>query len=409
VHKIVTQPKSSGGSATSRKMTPGESEGRLSCWPESRPMAAVLTHDVDYLYDREFFRILGNLNRLRGIYRPPDRQRACLHRLARSILRPKRVGEDVRRLRTLEKRYNWPSTFFLLEDRYWARYGGRYRWDDNEVRRLAAELVEEGCELGIHGSFYNFSDAGLLRRQRERFESIFGVPAGGIRNHYLRFDGVSTWKAQEQAGFGYDSTYGFRNTTGTRGGLALPFFPRDPVVGAPIDVLELPLTIMDVTVFNRLGLGAEQAAELVKNQVADLVQSGGVGVFLWHNNFFGEPEFSEYEEVYQVLLSSLQEARAWVTTAGELQDWWRDQAPFTVIRDITPREGEWCGTVIAKKNLNMLCLGFEVANNGLVVEATRTDLRAERQERQVLIQVPHLAAEDVLRLCITGVRAASSD
>lgn len=385
--------------------TPEWPERQLTLWPHGRPMAAVLTHDVDLIYDRELFRVLANLNRLRRLWFGQERGQkgACLHRLARSLLHPKNPGKDIRRLRALERRYGFPSTFFLLEDRYWARHGARYRWEDPVVRRIAAELAEEGCELGIHGSYYDFSDSNFLRRQRERFESIFGVTAAGIRNHYLRFNGVCTWEAQENAGFAYDSTYGFNKIAGTRGGLALPFFPHDPANNLHIDVLELPLTIMDTTVFGWMGLDAQKAAEMVQSHIEDLVRSGGMGVFVWHNNYFDEPEYYEYEEVYGVLLSALYEAKAWVTTGEGLQSWWRTNAPISIIRDIIDREEQWSGTVLAKQSLDGFCMGFSVTDNEVYVEASETRVISERQGRQVLIRLPQLEAGDVIRLRVTGV------
>lgn len=360
-------------------------------------MAAVLTHDVDQLYDRELFRILADANHIRRIFTSHERGnlRKSVQRIIRSIFKPKPAGNDVRRIRTLERRYGWPSTFFLLEDRYWARYGSRYRWNDSPVKRIAQELQDEGCEISIHGSFYHYDDPQFLLRKRQEFERIFGVTPIGIRNHYLRFSGMSTWRAQETSGFQYDSTYGYNNHLGPRAGLSLPFFPTEEDHSRTVNVLELPLTVMDQTLFRRLRMAKNEAVEFLKAQIVDLTTQGGLGVFLWHNNYFDEPEYIDWEETFSALLQMLKDAGAWVTTAAEINRWWRDESAITV--DAAPRTNQWTGWIQARKDLHnfkMVLSGYGECD----ISVDGPDPILDRKKDALEFHFPHLLRGDHVRV-----------
>jgi len=37
-------------------------------WPDNRPFALFLSHDIDQIHDRELFRILADINHIRRIW-----------------------------------------------------------------------------------------------------------------------------------------------------------------------------------------------------------------------------------------------------------------------------------------------------------------------------------------------------
>jgi hypothetical protein len=157
----------------------------------------------------------------------------------------------------------------------------------------------------------------------------------GVRNHLLKFSEPETWLAQEQAGFTYDATYGHVDTVGPKDGHMLPFFPpntsspRSPTTDNRLadspGLVELPLTVMDYTLFRRLKLSGKDALEAAWNAVTPIIEQGGLVSLLWHNNYFNEPEYHDWQWVYEQLLDRLAGEDPWCATGNEIAEWWRER------------------------------------------------------------------------------------
>ena len=301
-------------------------------WPSNRPMAAILSHDVDQIYDREFFRVLADANHLRHLFLGAHAGNGskCLRRIARSLLWPKRTQRDFETIVELESSHGFRSTFFMLEDRYWARMGSRYRLDDPSVQDIANLILKAGSELAVHGGWYRFNQEDGYRGQATRFEDCFGFQPKGIRNHHLRFSFPDTWRSQVAAGFRYDATFGFNNRLGYRSPLPRPYFVFDSNQETQLDLVSIPLTTMDTTLFRYQRLNLTDATLQLEKMVQCALDHQGLISLLWHNNFFNEPEYHEWHESYRVALGLLEQANAYVATAEEINAWIRARAGFHV-------------------------------------------------------------------------------
>lgn len=288
-------------------------------WPEGRSFALFLSHDVDQIHDRELFRVLADLNHVRRIWMQGEKGNAALalRRVARALVAPKPAEQDFETILAIEARHGFHSTFFVLHDPYWSRNGPRYRLTCPEIRRIAACIHGAGCEIGLHGGVSCFNQAEGYWESREALREKLGVEAVGIRNHFLRFSGAETWAAQEAAGFRYDATFGFADQLGPREGRMFPFFPEHR------DILELPLTVMDVTLFRNLGLEGEAALDAAWQAIEPVAQAGGLVTLLWHNNYFTEPEYRDWQWTYEQLLERLAARKPWCATGAEIEKWWR--------------------------------------------------------------------------------------
>lgn len=301
--------------------------GKNDCagWPENRRFCLFLSHDIDQIHDRELFRVLADLNHVRRMITQGEKGNVnlALRRVGRAMFSPQPAEQGFRTILEIEARYGFRSTFFVLHDPYWSRNGPRYRLECPELRRILDLIREVGGEIGIHGGYSRFNNGALYKESREAIRNLFGVDAVGIRNHLLRFSYPETWRAQEAAGFEYDATYCYPDRLGIREGHTVPFFPVDPDTGKALDLLVLPLTVMDVTLFRKLGLDGSQALEAAWTAVQPVIQAGGVVSLLWHNNFFNEPEYHEWQWVYEQLLERLAALKPWCATGAEIATWWR--------------------------------------------------------------------------------------
>jgi hypothetical protein len=302
-------------------------------WPNNAPFALFLSHDVDQIHDRELFRWLGDINHLRRHWFSGERGKsaACIRRILRPLFNPINPMRQFERIRAIESAHDWCSTFFLLEDKYWSRKGGRFSWNDPEFLPIAEYIQSEGCELGIHGSAVSHTRAEWWRRKVARFQDVFGQKPTGARNHYLSLSVPETWEAQQAAGLEYDATFGDPKTLGNRDSQFLPFYApttpdREPAANSQPPtanrLLVLPLTIMDQTLFRYHGFDHQQALAKSKEVITDVIDHGGLVSLLWHHNFFNEPEYEEWERVYADLLNWLAPEKPWCATGREITEWW---------------------------------------------------------------------------------------
>ena len=290
-------------------------------------MALFLSHDVDQVHDRGFYRTLGDLNHLRRQFGGGEAgdARMCLRRVSRSVFTPKVLIRPFEAILRIEGQYGWRSTFFFLEGARWSRYGARYSLKDRRVRDLGRVLLDAGCELGVHGGWYDLDDADGYRRSADGVDEAFGVRPVGIRNHFLRFSGASTWRAQQSAGFEYDATFGWNDRLGPREGRLLPFEPELGPGSEARRFVVLPLGVMDTTLFRHLGLRREAALAAAVEVVDRTAQARGLLTLLWHNNFFDEPEYRDWQEVYEKLLAYVASQKPWCATGAEIADFWRNR------------------------------------------------------------------------------------
>ena len=304
-------------------------------WPNGEKLALFLTHDVDQIHDRELFRILADINHLRMTLTGKCKGSVplCLSRMARSLLRPKAPLEDFRTLLDLERRHGFRSTFFLLEDRYWARHGSRYRFSDPETKRIADFIKDRGGELGVHGGFYSFNDPEAYKRSMRSFQANFGFTPRGVRNHLLRFSHPQTWRAHDEAGFLYDTTFGYADKPGFRARFAHPFAVFDDDRKKTLELTELPLVVMDGTLFRHMSLTRERARETVEGIIASSRKHGGLLTLLWHNNYFNEPEYASWQELYAELLCRIAELKPYCATGSEIASWWKKRRRVRIVTE----------------------------------------------------------------------------
>ncbi len=296
-------------------------------WPDEAPFALFLSHDVDQIYDRELFRILADLNHIRRIFTQGERGdlRRAASRVLRALFKPKATGDDVRVLLDIEAGYGFPSTFFVLHDPYWSRQGPRYRLDSPGLRRIVEMVKAAGGEIGVHGGYYRFNDATAYHESLDLIGRMFTTEVVGIRNHLLRLSFPETWLAQEAAGFRYDATFGWPDRPGARDDRFFPFRPVDPATGRELDLTVLPLTVMDGTLFRHLRSSGRDALELAWAAIEPVIERGGLVSLLWHNNYFDEPEYRDWQWVYEQLLERLAALRPWCATGAAIDDWVRAQ------------------------------------------------------------------------------------
>ena len=295
-------------------------------WPASAPMALFLSHDVDvvrkWTMKRSLYELANasiNLLKLKG-----KRFFSTIESLSGAL-----KGNDpywnYDELLFLESGNGFVSTWFF------APFGGQYNHRQNDIdpvyHRKAAEItsmirriLEDGCEIALHGTRDAFFDVKALKHQLESYESRVGFKLCGVRHHYLMFRLGKTLEAASAAGLLYDATMGFSNRPGFRNGMASPFFPL-PVSNPAGKIVEIPLNFMD-TMFMLSG----DEPEVVKRRVIEAYlyakAAGGLFSVLIHPENLDSSEIPGLAQFYHSFIPRCRLDQARAMTGTELAQWW---------------------------------------------------------------------------------------
>jgi hypothetical protein len=289
-----------------QSLIPEKSAGAsISLW-EGRRAAVCLTHDVDYY--RKAKPLLMAAKLLSEFFRHGNMRRGSMHLLdfVKTILRMKRDSYlTIDDLREMEKGFR--TTYYFLSartTRWYRNYGLK-----KEVGEQIMGLNKEGAEIGLHATLYAFDNSRIMYRERESLETAVRVKTHGVRNHELRWDPRKSWQIQDRAGFLYDSTLTFAEKGGFRCGVCHPFQPFDLMNNRRLEIWEVPLTMMDVTLRDPkyLSMSPEQSYEELIRYLHVVEEFKGIFVLLWHNTSFDEVEWKGWRWIYEKFLRYLRE------------------------------------------------------------------------------------------------------
>lgn len=281
-------------------------------YPDGKKFAACLTHDIDFLYENKSFRrvLKDEAKSLTGL-----RFNDSLKILRDSI--KKRIHPDwhINKILKCEKNYNAKSTFYFLAI---TEKDSDFNYDINKIKDIFDEIEFNNCEIGLHGSQSAYNNLNQITEEKDRLEKQINKRVNGYRNHILRFEIPLTWELLNKAGFKYDTTFGYADCVGFRNGMCYPYKPYNKTKQQFIDIFELPLTLMDVTLFNYMKLNYKEAFKICKIITDRVEYFNGVLNIIWHNNSFT----GELGNFYNALLKYLLDKNAWLTTCNEIVDWW---------------------------------------------------------------------------------------
>ncbi len=277
-----------------------------------RDWAFCATHDVDYgrkwrpgiLY-REGMHYFAQ-NRRGASFRERGGR---LGRVGRQLL----AGDPFRRaMREIPREValrGGTATFFVKAGAGHPR-DARYRLGSPFLKNWMGRVAEQDFEIGLHPSYRAIDEPDRFADERNRLgkalERVGTPPPASVRQHYLRFDPAATPRLQAANGFRIDSTLGFSEQEGFRRGTCMPFQLYDLKADRPLDVWEMPLTVMDATLFKRRELDVDAAIQSTFDLMETCRRHGGAFVGLWHPVLGDEIDFPGWKKHF---LATLEEAR----------------------------------------------------------------------------------------------------
>ncbi|WP_342772107.1 MULTISPECIES: polysaccharide deacetylase family protein [unclassified Methanoculleus] len=274
-------------------------------YPDGQPFAVCLTHDIDTVYRSTLSKGYATLSSMKN----GDFAKALAN--ARQIRSKKLPLCNFREIMALEEQYGARSSFYFLS---LAPGDQDYAYDVRELEGEIGRIADAGWEVGLHGGHRAYCDPEALTTEKQRLEAVLGRPVVGYRNHYLRFRVPETWEHLSRAGFRYDTTFGYADCAGFRNGMCHPFKPYDRRAGREIDILEIPLAIMDGTLDRYMRLDAGKAWEVARRLIDATERCHGVITILWHNTYME----GERVKLYEKVLGYCREKGAWMTSGEEI-------------------------------------------------------------------------------------------
>jgi len=277
-------------------------------YPSDHKFAVCLTHDIDSIHP-----YVNNQSLIRGILKSLKN-----HKIQEAIKSPfYRINPNwnpllnIKEIMNLEEQYGAKSSFYLL-----ALDEGEEDFDYNieDLRNEIAKAIGRGWEIGLHGGHTSYNNFNNIMKEKNKLEKVTGKNIIGYRNHYLRFLTPDTWEILNKAGFQYDVTFGYADCVGFRNGMCHPFKPYNLTTNKEINILEIPLAIMDTTLFGYMRLDNYEAWNTIKLLIDTVEKYNGVITILWHNTSMFEDNLKMYEKI----LKYCKEKDAWMTSGENI-------------------------------------------------------------------------------------------
>ncbi len=248
----------------------------------SRPSRLFLTHDIDSVY--------GAKNQ-DGRYALDNNKWLDIPRLLFNhyLGIPDWLRMDA--ITDLEQQYGYTSTFFWLPVQ--DRENADYDINDPRVRQQMDKLTAAGFSHGLHKSRQPDSFSQEVKR--------INLPdAVNNRYHFLQFQLPQAWVEMEghinlDTSLGFAESYGFRNSYG------LPHRPFNLATQQPYSVLNVPMLIMDRTLFDS-GKSTTELTEEIKAWIT-ANKTNCIITLNWHNNFFTDLAYKGYAGLYISILN----------------------------------------------------------------------------------------------------------
>jgi hypothetical protein len=294
--------------------------GRRPRWLFQKDFAVTFTHDVDYWdpWTPEHYQAVREYN-LKRMSRNPVRAsyKFLGHYLSKhAFYRPGKINHRLVHADTINDLRS--TVFVLTADNFADPRSNYFATKQREIRAIADE-----ADIGLHGSPEAAFDEDALTRELGILTAA-GLPTRRYRSHRLAFDYQRTFALLEKMDIAYDCTLGFWEQAGFRAGSSYPFYPYCLAEDRPFNVLEIPLTAMDVTLHSPIAMNMRttRAVRYLERLVGKARQHHGHLSFLWHNYSFDWVDYPFWGSLWWQLIAKVKRENAWICSTDELYEYW---------------------------------------------------------------------------------------
>ena len=189
-----------------------------------------------------------------------------------------------------------PIFFFLL--------GSHGAYDKNinpnhSAMKMLLKSTSDWASCGIHPSYASNQNNQLVQKESALLAERTGKKVVDSRQHFLKIHLPYTYRHLAEAGIARDYSMGFADLPGFRASTSMPFMFYDLRAEEQLPVELIPITYMDGTLKDYMGLSTEQAYDVIIELARQVQKVGGTFVSLWHNHSLSNyGEWKGWNEVF---------------------------------------------------------------------------------------------------------------
>ena len=282
----------------------------------------IPTHDIDYFpvgRTNGLHRLLKNAAVSLVSSKDPALAIRQIGKALQFALGKRNPMDQIQALSSLEQHKGVTASYYFLPRCVHPR-DANYSLETPGVIGTLRSLTSAGMEIGVHGTYSCLERAGGLADEY-RLARAAGFPATGGRQHWLRFTLDRLISSLESAGACYDTSLGWADRVGYRGGACFAFPPYNFEQERAANFLEIPMIVMDVALRDQGSRAETWYSETTRVLSASRRLGWGGISLLWHPTAFGGGWLApEAGEVFSRLLTERsQHGEAWLSARDFLK------------------------------------------------------------------------------------------
>ncbi|MCD6161662.1 MAG: hypothetical protein J7K40_04515 [candidate division Zixibacteria bacterium] len=290
---------------------------RVSPWPDNADFAVGLSHDID-IFKRKIlssFVILA-----KSVYSDEIHGglKGSITGLADSIKSTFSHKPNPYRMIDRWLDIDMNSTLFIYAGDRQSAKDPTYKFKD--VYKILSKCKNCRYKIALHNGIGTWSNKESLEDYQNKLSQIFQTAIDGLRPHYLDCTFPDFWKSA--ASFGYSSSAGSDIIPGYTSGLDFPFFGFDFETGESLDILEIPITIMDCALLSIKDKAIRE--NTIDTMIRTCRANHSLLVLDWHMRTIYEPDFPGWYEAYCYILKKAESAEAYIASLDEINRRWRN-------------------------------------------------------------------------------------
>ena len=278
---------------------------------DNHKFSMMLTHDVDEVEAYPSFKKFSK--QIAGDLLIRKKPLLAVERVCNYLKDERDPYDTFDEIMDISDRYNLKSHFFFMSGGT-TRYDNRYSIESSVVKELIKKIKRRGHHIGFHPSYSAYRDFKQFSLEKDVLESASNLEIDSGREHYLRFEVPTTWQIWEDSGLSWCSNMAYADHSGFRTGVCYPFTPFNILTRVQLNLKEIPLIVMEVTLMEESD-SVEMFEEKIVYYFNIVKKYGGEFVFLWHNsNFkiyedFNREKINLYSSVYEKVINNYREIR----------------------------------------------------------------------------------------------------
>jgi len=271
---------------------------KVTLWPNNSKFCVIVTHDVDMIYRS----IRGSL-KLLLIKDVPGGLRGLYDSIRSSLGFINNPYDKIQDWIDLENEYGIKSTYFIFAGKRTNNLDPKYKIGD--LKQSLNLITQSGHELALHTGI-DCHKGKYIKESKAELTHACQTEIYGMRPHYLSAFAPLYWHSAAENRMQYTSCLGFDEDMGFYNGINLPFMPFDIEKNSPIDIVEIPIAVMDCGLMGGGKKNCEKSIQKGINFIKKIKDTGGVLVLDWHQRTMYSHDYPGWVDVFKGLVDYAQ-------------------------------------------------------------------------------------------------------